>query len=286
MPGTFNRQETFARRSAEILSALSELRLIEHVTLVAPLTPTGRRWQGTCGSPITQKEFTDKSLGNLFLTETGGIYPETTFISDVVTEIQLMLPSVEIVLAPGLKKPFNTTLSGPYNMSRQIRFDEVRKGYFIQRPYGYSSRTGRIYLALEQFAEDFLRSAYRSVWDILTDALHLPWLIDAEKERILAVTPSEFNPTPTDTSISEYLGEIREGKVTDQVDRMLSWAGTGFECYLTNLRLLHTVPYIMEDADTGDLIMPRYARLYHAILDGEGDLWLQKYRLRKGFASA
>lgn len=277
-----DRREKFTRRSNGLFDQLRHMNLNRLAVSVPALTSAGMPWDGSVGRQALNTDFEDASQGVSFVPEKGNPFTEIRLMCDMVTEIQFMLPSVNIVLSPTLKTPFKPSLAKDLpRYARHMHFDKTLGKNFLYVPFGFSVPTATIFLTTEQFDDSFMRNGYRSVWDILEGAIQPSWLEKIERERILATSRSEFDPTPTDTSIPDYLDQIKDDAKSPQIDRMMSWAGTGFESYVMNLRLLHAVPYIAEDEDE-NLIFPRYAELYHAILDGNGDSWLTEYRRKSG----
>ncbi|MTH95627.1 hypothetical protein [Roseibium sp. RKSG952] len=251
---------------------------------IPAMTPPGTVWDGSIGHECHNIDFKEAARAVSFVLEKGNPFTEIRLICDMAAEIQLMLPSVNLVLSPVLKTPLKSTQAADMpRYARHMHFDMELNKSFLYVPFGFSIKVATIFLSTEQFDDDFMRRSYRAVWDMLEPAIRPSWLSQMEQERMLAASRSEFNPTHTDTSIPEYLNEIEMNGGSPQVDRMMSWAGTGFESYLMNLRLLHTVPYIAEDEESGDLVYPRYASLYHAILNGEGNVWLHDYRHKNGY---
>jgi hypothetical protein len=280
----FDRRERFARRSDRLFDRMRRMDLRRMAVSIPAMAAPGAVWDGSIDHECHNIDFAGAAHAVSFVLEKGNPFAEIRLICDMAAEIQLMLPSVNLVLAPVLKTPFKSSQATDMpRYARHMHFDGERKENFLYVPFGFSVRAATIFLSTEQFDDDFMRRGYRAVWDMLEPAIRPSWLRQMERERMLAAARSEFNPTHTDTSIPEYLNEIETDGRSPQVDRMMSWAGTGFESYLMNLRLLHAVPYIAEDEESGDLVYPRYASLYHAILNGEGDAWLHEYRLKNGY---
>lgn len=293
----FNRLDAFRNLSDHNLSFLTKVSeelgensdgLNNHAVKFAPLMGrvpfwSDAVWDGSLnGVPNVYNLDEIKKLELTFL-EKGTPFVNKEFLADIVTEIQMMLPEFRVTIVPKVKVEYEHNGDNPLDVSHLLSMDNTLGFNCLHLRYDVHHHRKEIVIATAYHGEDILRSAYQAVWNAISPSIWPQWVADAEKERMDLVSGSEFTSLGVSMPLEQYEARLdnaqpdHSGRFDPVVREMLQTAGVGFVNYASNLRLLHAVPYIYLDEDTDEMVHPRFASIYHRILNGDGGSFIRAH---------